>query len=102
MAVDRRVDQHACPIQDRPMNCVNTSDASGIEPCEPRCVVAKMQEGPLEHVTGPAKVGSKSRAAYREQLLGAQACNMQTRPMTISMTDRDIDVLAGKVDMMHR
>src|SRR5215469_15112303 len=64
-----------------------------------------MQERELQDVcrTADAPLAAKEGgAAYGEELLQAEIDRVEARPVTSTMTDREIDLLARKVDMVHR
>ena len=44
----------------------------------------------------------ESRAANRKQLFGAQIDGIEPNPIAGAVTDREIDILASKVDVVHR
>ena len=46
--------------------------------------------------------GHQFGAADRKKLLGAQTDSVESAPIAVAVSDRDVDILTGKVDMMHR
>jgi len=64
-----------------------------------------MQQRELQDVcrTANAPLAAKEcRAAYGEELVRAEIDRVETRPIASTMTDREIDLLARKVDVVHR
>src|SRR5215467_3988449 len=64
-----------------------------------------MQQRELQDVcrTENAPLAAKEcRAAYGEELVRAEIDRVETRPVASAMTDREIDLLARKVDVVHR
>ena len=64
-----------------------------------------MQQSELQDVcrTANAPLAAKEcRAAYGEALVRAEIDRVETRPVASAMTDREIDLLARKVDVVHR
>src|SRR5215467_2688896 len=64
-----------------------------------------MQQRKLQNVrrTADAPLAAKEgRAAYGEELLRAEVDRLEARPVASTMTDREIDLFARKVDVVHR
>src|SRR6516225_5355148 len=64
-----------------------------------------MQERELQDVrrTPDAPLAAKEgRAAYGEELLRAKVDRVEAGPVASTMTDREIDLFTGKVDVVHR
>ena len=49
-----------------------------------------------------AAAARERRAAHRKQFLGAQPGDVQAGPMSVAVTDRQIDIFARKIDVLKR
>src|SRR5215471_5162155 len=63
-----------------------------------------MQQRKLQNVrrTADALAAKEGGTAYGKELLRAKIDRVEARPVASTMTDREIDLLARKVDMVHR
>lgn len=102
MSVDRGIDQHARAVQNRAVNGPGMGDAGVLEPCRPRLAVVEVQQRKLEHVRRPRELCRELGTAHRKQVFGAEPGDVQARPMALTVADRNIDVFAGEIDVMHR
>ena len=50
----------------------------------------------------PRRLREQSRAADRKQLFRAQIDGIEPGPIAGAVSDREIDILASKVDVVHR
>src|SRR5215471_7596492 len=48
-----------------------------------------------------AMAAKESRAAHRKELLGAEIDRVESRPVAGTVTDREIDLLTRKIDVVH-
>src|SRR5215469_13757970 len=63
-----------------------------------------MQQRKLQNVrrTADALAAKEGGAAYGKELVRAEIDRVEARPVASTMTDREIDLLARKVDVAHR
>src|SRR5499427_7007239 len=64
-----------------------------------------MQQRKLQDVfwiADAALTAKEGRAAYGKELLRAEIDRVEARPVASTMTDREVDLLTRKVDVVHR
>jgi len=49
-----------------------------------------------------ATAAEESRAADRKQLFSTEVDGIEPKPITVAVTDREIDILASEVYVVHR
>ena len=80
-------------------------DPGRLQPLRPVLAVVEMQQRKFQHVRRlgePIAPGEQLGAADREQLLGAQARDIEAGPVAVAVAHGEIDVLAREVDVMQR
>src|SRR5215472_15418764 len=63
-----------------------------------------MQQRKLQDVCRPADAAlstKQSRAAHRKEFLRAEIDRVEPRPVAATVTDRQIDLLTRKIDVVH-
>ena len=78
--------------------------ARRIEPTPPMAAVIEVQQRHAHEIgrlAQPIAAGHQLGATDREELLGAKAHHIEPRPVAFPMTDREIHLLAGKIDVMQ-
>ena len=76
-----------------------------LQPSRPVPPIIQVQQRKLQDIlwaTDAAPAVQEGWAANREQLFRAQIDGIEPNPIAAAMTDREIDILARKVDVMHR
>lgn len=87
------------------MRELSAYDPGHLKPSRPVFSVIHMDQRKFQHVgwlNEAIAPGKQLRAAYRKQLLRAEARHIKTRPVTVTVTHREVNVLARKVDVMQR
>src|SRR6516162_11197401 len=102
LAVGRCIDEHARTIQDRSVKNVRTDDASRVKPLGPGHAIIEVQQRQFKHVAWLLQARGQRGAANCEQMFGAELCHMQSWPVAVAVTSRDVHVFAGEIDVMQR
>jgi len=105
LAVGSGIDGHARLAEDRSARSIDLRRAGRFEPAIPIPAVGHVQERAALQVRRRLQCRSTAkifRAANGKELFGAEPGRVQARPLAVAVSDRQIDVLAGEIDMLKR
>ena len=104
LAIDGGIDQHACAIERRTTGHFEIGNAGSIKPLRPGLPIVEMQQWKFQQVRrfyNAVTPGGELGAADWKKLLGTEADGVESIPIAGPVPDRNVDIVTGKVDMMH-
>ena len=104
LSIDRRIDRHACVIENRTARRVHALNAGKVEPLAPTLPLADVQKRESAEIRGrpePIAAIKKLRTADWKQLFRAEANDVESGGGSVAVANAKIDVLAREVDMLR-